>query len=190
MRLLAKISPVEKVDSMRLRTRFLIAIPLIFFAFAGVAANAAESGADPRAALTVKQFKDALPETSQELSLQGLLDLQRAGAVTLLDLRDKDAFARRHIKGSLNAPLTGLTEKTLPAMIPDRKAAVVLICDYSFMPTRMIPMTLQAYPVLKGSGYTQIYRLNLWDDPAHKKMIAPDAQEKLLPFEGTEVKAK
>ena len=139
--------------------------------------------------LTVAQFKDNLPlEDSKELDLAGFLDLQKQGRVVVLDVRSKESFARRHLKDSINAPLTDLTEKNLPTLAPDKNVPVVLACDYSFMPVRMIAMTMQAYPVLKANGYTHIYRLNLWQNAAN--MLSEEEQEKALPFEGTEVKTK
>ena len=172
---------------------FFIPILLISLMFAGFAARAQESTpAKPtpeqlKALSDVDKFKADLPANAEELHMNGFLALQKQGAV-VLDVRSKDSFDRRHIKGSLNAPLTDLTEKNLPALVPDKNTPVVLACDYSFMPVRMVAMTLQAYPVLKANGYTKIYRLNLWDDKENKKMIEPADQEKLIPFEGSEVR--
>jgi len=131
------------------------------------------------------QFRANLPEGATALDLPGYLALQKQGKVTVLDLRSPESFARRHIKGSISAPLTDLTEKTLPGLVPDKTAPVVLACDYSFTPSRMVPMTIQAYPVLHAAGYNNIYRLNLWSGP---QGIAEDAQQKQIEFEGTEVK--
>ena len=175
------------------RTVFFV-ITLMLFAFAGVAAPAQESAdkmpstADLRNLETLSKFKADLPTTAEELHMNGFLDLQKQGPVVVLDVRSKESFARRHLKGSVNAPLTDLTEKNLPILVPDKNTPVVLTCDYSFMPTRMVAMTMQAYPVLKSNGYTKIYRLNLWDDRAAGKMLEPADQEKLLAFEGTDVK--
>ena len=168
-------------------------IILISLMFAGFAAEAAESApAKPtqeqlKALSDVDKFKANLPANAEELHMNGFLDLQKQGPVVVLDVRSKESFARRHIKGSLNAPLTDLTEKNLPNLVPDKNTPVVLACDYSFMPVRQIAMTLQAYPVLRENGYTKIYRLNLWDDKEHNKMLESADQEKLISFEGTEV---
>lgn len=134
--------------------------------------------------LTVDEFRAALPQKAEELYMEGFLKLKEAGDVVVLDVRSRESFARRHLKGSLNAPLTDLTENNLPQLAPDREAPVVLVCDYSFQPVRMISMTMQAYPVLKASGYNNIYRLNLWHDKDGGEMRSDEAQEKLLEFEG------
>lgn len=146
----------------------------------------APSPEDPATLNKLAQFKDNLPETAAELDLPGFVALQQSSKVAVLDVRSKESFARRHIKGSVNAPLTELTEKTLPALLPDKEVPVVLACDYSFQPTRMIPMTLQAYPVLHAAGYKKIYRLNLWS--ASGGIVPDEAQQKQVSFEGTNVK--
>lgn len=154
---------------------------VIFFALSAGFGYAQTAGTTP---LTLEQFKEALPlDDARELDLQGFLDLQNEGPVTVLDVRSEKSFAQRHLKGSVNAPLTELTEKTLPALIPDKNMPVVLACDYSFQPVRTIAMTLQAYPVLKAAGYTKIYRLNLWQAADGKNMLSNEEQEKRLPFE-------
>jgi rhodanese-related sulfurtransferase len=175
---------------MRLSAIRLFATALIVLSFSGFVASAEESAptVHPKI-LTLKEFKDDLPTTAEELHIKEFMALQGKGPVVVLDVRSKESFAKRHLKGSLNAPLTDLTEKTLPGLAPDKNVPVVLACDYSFMPVRTIAMTLQAYPVLKANGYAKIYRLNLWDDRDNKKMIEPAEQEKLLAFEGSDVKA-
>lgn len=138
-------------------------------------------------AFTVDDFRAALPEKAEELDMKGFLKLKEAGEVVVLDVRSNESFAYRRLKGSLNAPLTDLTEKNLPQLAPDKETPVVLVCDYSFHPVRMIAMTMQAYPVLKANGYKNIYRLNLWHDKDGGEMLDDEAQEKLLDFEGTGV---
>lgn len=138
--------------------------------------------------LTVDEFRAALPEKAEELDMDGFLKLKEAKEVVVLDVRSKEKYERRRLKGSLNAPLTDLTEKNLPQLAPDKETPVVLVCDYSFQPVRMIAMTLQAYPVLKANGYKNIHRLNLWHDRNGGGMRDEKAQEKLLEFEGTDVK--
>lgn len=142
---------------------------------------------DQKSIVTLDQFKDALPVNAEELHLQDFLDLKKHGPVVVIDVRAEGAYVRRHLTGSVNMPLTDLTEKTLPQIVPDKNMPVVLACDYSFQPVRMIAMTIQAYPVLKANGYTKIYRLNLWNSPSGQ-MVSDEAQEKALAFEGTEVK--
>jgi rhodanese-related sulfurtransferase len=179
---------------MRQFRQYYFSILLISFVFTGFGAGAQESPPSSRPdlqklrPLTVEEFKEALPAKAEELHLKGFQDLIKQGPVVVLDVRSKESFARRHLKDSVNAPLTDLTEKNLPQLVPDKNTPVVLACDYSFMPVRMLAMTIQAYPVLKANGYTKIYRLNLWSHPDEGDVADYAAQEKALPFEGTDVK--
>lgn len=164
---------------------------LISFIFMGVATHAGAFDQNDKEVpniVTLEKYKDALPETAEELDLAGFVALKDKGAVTVLDVRGADSYARRHLTGSVNAPLTDLTEKNLPMLVPDKDAPVVLVCDFSFFPTRMVSMTLQAYPVLKSQGYKNIYRLNLWQGKNGGGMVSQEDQEKVLAFEGSEVK--
>lgn len=167
-------------------------IMLISFVFAPCMGRAqSEPQVDPQILeklMTVEDYKKALPEKQEELFIADFLKLKGQGNVVVLDVRSKDSFARSHLKGSVSAPLTDLTEKNLPALVPDKNAHVVLACDYTFQPVRMLAMTIQAYPVLRANGYANIYRLNLWMDKNGGEMRGAEAQAKLLEFEGTEVK--
>lgn len=138
--------------------------------------------------LTVSAFKRALPDDAAvELDLDGFAALQKQQGTVVIDVRSKASFDYEHIKGSINAPLTDLTEKTLPTLAPDTSAPVVLVCHDSFGPSRMVSATMQAYPVLKAAGYTQIYRLNLWQGSDHT-MRSPDDIAKQVTLEGTRPK--
>ena len=70
-------------------------------------------------------------------------------------------------------------------VLPDKSRPVALLCDYSFFPTRKIPMTLQAYPVLKAAGYKRIYELRFWGTKDHPGMTKRDEIDKALGFEGS-----
>ncbi len=98
-----------------------------------------------------------------ELDLEGFLSLRKKGKVVVLDLRSQLGFDQKHIKDSINIPLTELTEHTLEKNIPDKMVHVVLVCDVSFVGhmSRMTPMTFQAFPVLKASGYVNVYTLDV-----------------------------
>lgn len=172
---------------------------LILLVLTGVATHAEDSAPQPAGkapppeallkALTVDEFKEALPP-AKELNMQEFIALKEKGGVVVLDVRSKESFERRHLKGSINAPLTDLTEKNLPSLLPDKEAQVVLACDYSFMPVRMVAMTIQAYPVLHTNGYKNVHRLNLWRNKPGGQMIDAAEQEKLLEFEGSTVTPK
>lgn len=138
-------------------------------------------------AMSVDEFTRHMQGAQEAaLTLDGFVALQKASPdLIVLDVRAKERFAGRHIKGSLNLPVTEMTEHTLPLLIPDKARTVVLVCDESFFPTRRLSMTLQAWPVLTSNGYTNLHRLNLWrpeqdGGPAH----TPEQIEQHVTFDG------
>jgi len=139
-------------------------------------------------AMTVDEFNRHMQGAREAaLTLEGFEALLAAEPVLIvLDTRAPQAFAYQRIKGSLNLPLTEMTEHTLPALLPDRRQPVVLVCDESFGPTRRMSMTLQAWPVLKANGYTRVYRLNLWrPETEGAPMHTQEEIERRVPLEGT-----
>jgi len=133
-----------------------------------------------------KDVKALIPDRSAEIGLEDFAALVKKPGLVVIDLRDAREYARKHIVGSVNLPLTDLTEKTLPAVAPDKNADIVLVCDDSFFPTRRIAMTLQGAPVLKAAGYAHVHRLSLWRGPGGR-MLDEAEIEKRIAFEGADV---
>ncbi|WP_428627547.1 rhodanese-like domain-containing protein [Sphingopyxis sp.] len=86
----------------------------------------------------------------------------------LLDARSKDAFARGHIAGAVNLPLTDFTAESLAAVIganPDR--AILIYCNNNFsnhrnpVPLKSAPLALniQTFINLVGYGYPNVLEL-------------------------------
>ena len=86
----------------------------------------------------------------------------------LLDARSKDAFARGHIKGAVNLPLTDFTAESLAAVVganPDRP--ILIYCNNNFsnhrnpVPLKSAPLALniQTFINLVGYGYPNILEL-------------------------------
>lgn len=109
-------------------------------------------------------------------------------SLVVLDIRGAAQYSLRHIKGARSLPLTEMTEHTLPQVLPDKNAPVVVVCEESFAPTRRISMTLQAWPVLKANGYMRVYRLNLWrtNDGSNRMLVDADIT-KQVEFDGSAV---
>lgn len=96
----------------------------------------------------------------------------------LLDARSKDAFARGHIKGAVNLPLTDFTATSLAAVIgSDPNRPILIYCNNNFsnhrnpMPLKAAPLALniQTFINLVGYGYANVYELADvvdFDDPA------------------------
>ncbi|OHD05818.1 rhodanese-like domain-containing protein [Sphingopyxis sp. RIFCSPHIGHO2_12_FULL_65_19] len=86
----------------------------------------------------------------------------------LLDARSADAFARGHIKGAVNLPLTDFTADSLAAVIganPDRP--ILIYCNNNFsnhrspVPLKRAPLALniQTFINLVGYGYPNVREL-------------------------------
>jgi hypothetical protein len=88
--------------------------------------------------------------------------------VLLLDARSADAFARGHIEGAVNLPLTDFTAESLAAVVganPDRP--ILIYCNNNFsnhvspVPLKSAPLALniQTFINLVGYGYPNVYEL-------------------------------
>lgn len=86
----------------------------------------------------------------------------------LLDARSKDAFARGHIAGAINLPLTDFTAEALAAAIgPDRDRPILIYCNNNFsnhrapVPLKSAPLALniQTFINLVGYGYANVWEL-------------------------------
>jgi rhodanese-related sulfurtransferase len=117
----------------------------------------------------------------------------KEGAAVLLDVRSAKAYERRRIAGALNLPASELTPEDASKVIPSTSTRVVLYCDASLAPVRMIAATTLAYPALWKLGYTNLYTLEeVWtskDCKGGREWFGAGCP-RLLPMEGTEVPAK
>ena len=88
--------------------------------------------------------------------------------ILLLDARSKDAFARGHIVGAVNLPLTDFTAESLAAVIgtnPNR--SILIYCNNNFsnhrspVPLKSAPLALniQTFINLVGYGYPNVREL-------------------------------
>jgi ArsR family transcriptional regulator len=81
----------------------------------------------------------------EPVSRAELLDRLRCGAVTLLDVRPEDEFARGHLPGALNVPLAQLARR-LAELPPDRE--VVAYCRGPWC-----VLSFEAVSLLRHEGY-------------------------------------
>jgi phage shock protein E len=86
----------------------------------------------------------------------------------LLDARSKDAFARGHIAGAVNLPLTDFTAEALAAAIgQNRDRPILIYCNNNFsnhrspVPLKSAPLALniQTFINLVGYGYANVWEL-------------------------------
>ncbi|MBB4840729.1 hypothetical protein HNP52_003821 [Sphingomonas kyeonggiensis] len=95
----------------------------------------------------------------------------------VLDARSKDAFARGHIAGAVNLPLTDFTAEALAEVIGrNRDRPILIYCNNNFsnhrppVPLKSAPLALniQTFINLVGYGYSNIWELRDvvdFDDP-------------------------
>lgn len=105
--------------------------------------------------------------------------------VLLLDARSKDAFARGHIAGAINLPLTDFTADSLAAAIgPNRDRPILIYCNNNFsnhrppVPLKSAPLALniQTFINLVGYGYANVWELSDvvdFDDPGVGWVTSP-----------------
>ncbi|KTE04460.1 hypothetical protein ATE68_02110 [Sphingopyxis sp. H038] len=86
----------------------------------------------------------------------------------LLDARSKDAFARGHIKGAVNLPLTDFTAESLAAVIGASTDRPILIyCNNNFsnhrspvpLKSAALALNIQTFINLVGYGYPNVSEL-------------------------------
>jgi len=117
----------------------------------------------------------ALTRDVRAIRAKRLIGFDRFKAMTaepgtlLLDARSKDAFARGHIAGAVNLPLTDFTAEALAAAIgPDHDRAILIYCNNNFsnhrapVPLKAAPLALniQTFINLFGYGYANVWELN------------------------------
>lgn len=76
---------------------------------------------------------------------------------TIIDLRDAESYRTKHLKGAINIPIELLTKEKLDSVVPDKSSTIIIYCNNSFYPTRMIALTIYGYPTLRSFGYTNVY---------------------------------
>ena len=86
----------------------------------------------------------------------------------LLDARSRDAFARGHIAGAVNLPLTDFTADSLAAVIgADPNRPILIYCNNNFrndaapvpMKSTALALNIQTFINLVGYGYPNVREL-------------------------------
>jgi len=86
----------------------------------------------------------------------------------ILDARSRDAFARGHIEGAVNLPLTDFTAQSLAGVIGDPNRRLLIYCNNNFVNntdpvvTKQVRLALniQTFINLHGYGYANVYELS------------------------------
>ncbi len=137
---------------------------------------------DPKNVLLDKDYYENAVKMRREaeehsLDLKRLIKkLESPEPKVLIDLRSEINFKSSHLKGAVNVRMEDFTDARLKELVPDKNTLVIVYCDNSFYPTRMIALTAYGYPTLKQFGYQNAYQVApLW----REKM---DAQKELEPY--------
>ncbi|HEY1427151.1 MAG TPA: rhodanese-like domain-containing protein [Caulobacteraceae bacterium] len=86
----------------------------------------------------------------------------------ILDARSRDAFARGHIAGAVNLPLTDFTARSLAATIGDPNRRLLIYCNNNFVNNTdpvvtkqlRLALNIQTFINLHGYGYANVYELS------------------------------
>lgn len=126
--------------------------------------------------------------TRKTATAKELLNWQTKNDVLLIDLRDKSAYDRSHIRGAISLPMTGRPEEVLKQLAPKCSTRIVVYCEYSLAPTRMIALTAFGSAQLRALGYTEVYQLEpIWMHDGGFELNRREADEAKsgLSFEAT-----
>lgn len=99
------------------------------------------------------------------IASDGALAAQQKGAV-IIDVRDPDEYAPKHIKGAINMPL-GSIETILPEQVPEQSTELIFYCTKGVR-------SQTALEKARELGYTSVYSLGAIENWTHE-------------FEGTDV---
>ncbi len=143
----------------------LLAILLINTAGFGLAAAqsqaaAKDSGKKP---LTFSEYKNSVANVDFEkhiLNLQAFEKLYGNSDVHILDLRSEFEYKLGHVK---HAILFGadMSEERLKQAVPDKNSTIIIYCNNSFYPSRMISLTYSSLPQIVAMGYSKVFALDI-----------------------------
>jgi len=102
------------------------------------------------------------------VNLERFWALAADGDTLILDARSRDAFARGHIAGAVNLPLTDFTAQSLAAAIGDPNRRVLIYCNNNFVNNTdpvvtksvRLALNIQTFINLHGYGYANVYELS------------------------------
>jgi phage shock protein E len=91
-----------------------------------------------------------------------------APGVLVLDARSASAFARGHIEGAVNLPLTDFTAESLARVVGDTNRPILIYCNNNFsndvapvaVKRIQLALNIQTFINLVGYGYRDVRELN------------------------------
>lgn len=106
--------------------------------------------------------------TTHLVNLDRFWAMAGEGDTLILDARSRDAFARGHIAGAVNLPLTDFTAQSLAATIGDPHRRLLIYCNNNFVNNTdpvvtkqlRLALNIQTFINLHGYGYANVYELS------------------------------
>jgi hypothetical protein len=106
--------------------------------------------------------------TTHLVSLDRFWAMAGEGDTLILDARSRDAFARGHIAGAVNLPLTDFTAQSLAKTIGDPNRRLLIYCNNNFVNNTdpvvtkqlRLALNIQTFINLHGYGYANVYELS------------------------------
>ncbi len=144
--------------------------------------NTSLAQVDPQKILNGKEFYENSLKLEKErnqhlLNLESLIQkLNSPEPKVIIDLRGAHSYKSKHLKGAVNVSIEDLTEAKLNELAPNKKTPIIIYCENSFFPTRMIALTTYGYPTLRKFGYENVFEI----EPLWRKSM--DAPEELEPY--------
>jgi phage shock protein E len=146
------------------------AVLSLALAFAPLAASAGTADVPSRvdyAGFAALTDRPASVRVDRLVSLDRFWLLAGEGDTMILDARSRDAFARGHIAGAVNLPLTDFTAQSLAQVIGDPSRRLLIYCNNNFINnvdpvvTKQLRLALniQTFINLNGYGYANVYEL-------------------------------
>jgi len=129
---------------------------MILIALALPAGLTAQSGDTPLSYADYAAIAAQIDPAKHVVDIETFLRRREDGAV-VIDLRNPDKYAAGHLPGALHLDSTNITANALAALIVDPAQLVLIYCDNSLMPTRMISLTDIALPQFITHGYEAVF---------------------------------
>lgn len=97
---------------------------------------------------------------AMSVSLDEFLILRKQENVVVVDVRSLASYEHGHIDGAVHLAGTDITKPRLEELVPDADTTLLLYCDYSLMPIRMISLMHMSAPQFVKLGYKNVRTLS------------------------------
>lgn len=140
---------------------------LVFATLFSTSAPCNEKPAEKRPSIPPKAFYAAAAAMPQrQAAPEDVASWLNEGSAVLLDLRAKEYYHHRHLRGAKSLAGTELTNEALREVVPSTSTRIIVYCDYTLAPIRQVALTTLAAPAIDQLGYHNLYTLKpLWMSP-------------------------